>query len=132
MRDIEPDRPAAHEDHEDPERHGDHRVQADHEDLVERAAEAEDQEPEEEPDEEMAPRRFDSWRRRSAVGGMATGIALGLQEVFYPTKNEPVISAEAPGEPPDADDRLRVILDPDDPTKSIVLLPKADPPPSDG
>ena len=67
------------------------------------------------PDEsadEIPSRRFDAWRRRSAVGGMATGIALGLQEVFYPNKNEPVISAEAPGEPPDADDRLRVILDP--------------------
>jgi hypothetical protein len=85
----------------------------------------------EEPDDDIPSRRFDAWRRRSAVGGMATGIALGLQEVFYPNKNEPVISAEAPGEPPDADDRLRVILDPDDPTKSVVLLPKADRAPTD-
>jgi hypothetical protein len=77
--------------------------------------------------EEVPSRRFDAWRRRSAVGGMATGIALGLQEVFYPNKNEPVISAEAPGEPPDADDRLRVVLDPDDPTKSTVVVPKSHP-----
>ena len=76
---------------------------------------------------EIPSRRFDAWRRRSAVGGMATGIALGLQEVFYPNKNEPVISAEAPGEPPDADDRLRVVLDPDDPTKSTVVVPKSHP-----
>jgi hypothetical protein len=135
MRGIEPERPADHADHEDQEDLEDHGVQAGHEDPVDQAEGAEDQEPDQEPDEEpgeeMAPRRFDSWRRRSAVGGMATGIALGLQEVFYPSKNEPVISAEAPGEPPDADDRLRVILDPDDPTKSIVLLPKADRPPSD-
>ena len=95
-----------------------------------------DELPDDPAEDEIASRRFDAWRRRSAVGGMATGIALGLQEVFYPNKNEPVITAEAPGEPPDADDRLRVILDPDDPTKSIVLLPKpdlpkADQPPSD-
>jgi len=81
----------------------------------------------EESADEIAPGRFDAWRRRSAVGGMATGIALGLQEVFYPNKNEPVISAEAPGEPPDADDRLRVVLDPDDPTKSTVVVPKSHP-----
>jgi hypothetical protein len=84
--------------------------------------------------DEIPSRRFDAWRRRSAVGGMATGIALGLQEVFYPNKNEPVISAEAPGEPPDADDRLRVVLDPDDPTKSTVVVPKSHPvtpPPAD-
>ena len=83
-----------------------------------------------EPEDEVAPGRFDAWRRRSAIGGVATGIALGLQEVFSPNKNEPVISAEAPGEPPDADERLRVILDPDDPTKSVVLLPRRDQPPS--
>jgi hypothetical protein len=77
--------------------------------------------------DEIPSRRFDAWRRRSAVGGMATGIALGLQEVFYPNKNEPVISAEAPGEPPDADDRLHVVLDPDDPTKSTVVVPKSHP-----
>jgi hypothetical protein len=81
----------------------------------------------EESADEIPSRRFDAWRRRSAVGGMATGIALGLQEVFYPNKNEPVISAEAPGEPPDADDRLRVVLDPDDPTKSTVVVPKSHP-----
>ena len=34
--------------------------------------------------------------------------------------------ASVPGDPPDADDRLRVILDPDDPTKSIAIVP--DPP----
>ena len=38
--------------------------------------------------------------------------------------------AAVPGEPPDADTRLRVILDPDDPTKSIAVMPNspADPP----
>jgi hypothetical protein len=63
---------------------------------------------------------------------MATGVALGLKDIFYPTANEPVITAEAPGDPPDADERIRVILDPDDPTKSVAVMP-ADPapPPSD-
>lgn len=54
---------------------------------------------------------------------MATGLALGLRDVFYPGKNEPVLTAEAPGDPPDADERLRVILDPDDPSKSVAILP---------
>jgi hypothetical protein len=86
---------------------------------------------------DLPSRRFDAWRRRSAIGGLATGVALGLQEVFYPTDNEPVITAEAPGDPPDADQRLRVILDPDDPTKSMAILPAgpaaeppAEPPPA--
>ena len=50
--------------------------------------------------------RFDSWRRRTAVGGMATGLALGLQDIFHPSHQEPVITAEAPGDPPDANRRL--------------------------
>ena len=34
--------------------------------------------------------------------------------------------ASVPGDPPDADERVRVILDPDDPTKSVAIVP--DPP----
>jgi hypothetical protein len=59
------------------------------------------------------------------MGAIATGVALGLKEIFQPTNIEPVITAEAPGDPPDAEERLRVILDPDDPTKSVAILPKA-------
>jgi hypothetical protein len=69
------------------------------------------------------PRRFETWRRRSAVGAVATGIARGLQDVFYPKQDQPVIMAEAPGDPPDADRHVRVVLDPDDPTKSIAVFP---------
>jgi hypothetical protein len=50
-------------------------------------------------------------------------VALGLKDIFQPTNIEPVITAPAPGDPPDADERLRVILDPDDPTKSVAILP---------
>jgi hypothetical protein len=75
------------------------------------------------PPEDFPVRRFDSWRRRSAMGAIATGVALGLKEIFQPTNIQPVITAEAPGDPPDANNRLRVILDPDDPSKSVAILP---------
>jgi hypothetical protein len=65
------------------------------------------------------------------MGAVATGVALGLKEIFQPTRDEPVITAAAPGDPPDADERIRVILDPDDPAKSVAIMPKTpgtDPP----
>jgi hypothetical protein len=72
---------------------------------------------------------FDSWRRESALGAVGTGIARGLHAVFAPRADEVVIVAAVPGEPPDADQRLQVILDPDDPTKSVAVMPKAPPEP---
>jgi len=85
--------------------------------------------PEQEP-EDGATEGFDRWRKESAIGGIGTGIARGLQSVFGSPRQEIAIVAEVPGEPPDADTRLRVILDPDDPTKSIAVVPTqpADPP----
>jgi hypothetical protein len=68
-------------------------------------------------------RRFESWRRRTAVGALGTGFALALQDVFYPTDKDQVITAPAPGDPPDADERIRVHLDLDDPTKSVAIIP---------
>jgi hypothetical protein len=56
---------------------------------------------------------------------VGTGIAKGLQNVFAPTDNHQVIVAEVPGDPPDADERVRVILDPDDPTKAVAYVPKS-------
>jgi hypothetical protein len=78
--------------------------------------------------EEAPPAGFDRWRRESALGGVGTGIARGLQSVFAPPADEPVIVAAVPGDPPDPD-RLQVILDPDDPSKSVVIVP---PPHDDG
>jgi hypothetical protein len=74
---------------------------------------------------------FDTWRRESALGAVGTGLARGLQAVFAPPAHEIAIVAAVPGEPPDADQRLQVILDPDDPTKSVAIVPKtaADRPP---
>lgn len=51
-------------------------------------------------------------------------MALGLKEIFQPTNIEPVITAEAPGDPPDDENRLRVVLDPEDPSKSVAYLPR--------
>ena len=68
---------------------------------------------------------FDSWRRESALGAVGTGLARGLQAVFAPPADEIAIVAAVPGEPPDADQRLQVILDPDDPTKSVAIVPKS-------
>jgi hypothetical protein len=72
--------------------------------------------------EDGPPAGFDRWRRESALGNVGTGIARGLQSVFAPPADEPVIVASVPGDPPDPD-RLQVILDPDDPSKSIVIVP---------
>jgi hypothetical protein len=72
-----------------------------------------------------APEGFERWRKETAIGGIGTGIARGLQAVFAPPAHEIAIVAEVPGEPPDADTRVRVILDPDDPTKSIAVMPAA-------
>jgi hypothetical protein len=79
------------------------------------------------PDEagsEFGPEGFERWRRDSALGAVGTGIARGLQNVFAPPPNQPVIVVSVPGDPPDPD-RLQVILDPDDPSKSVALLPPA-------
>ena len=83
-------------------------------------------------DQDGAPEGFDRWRKDSAIGGIGTGIARGLQAVFAPPRDEGVIVAAVPGDPPDADTRVRVILDPDDPTKSIAVVPPTpDDPPSE-
>jgi hypothetical protein len=83
-----------------------------------------------ESDEEDDPAsdRFDRWRKESALGAVGTGIARGFHSVFAPRVDEVVIMASVPGDPPDADQRVRVVLDPDDPTKSVAIMPEpADP-----
>jgi len=78
------------------------------------------------PDESEDGGGFDSWRRKSALGAVGTGLARGLQAVFATPVDEVVIVASVPGDPPDAGDRVRVILDLDDPAKSVAIVP---PPP---
>ena len=65
---------------------------------------------------------FNDWRRRSAVGEMGTAIARGLGDIFAPSQNRQVVSAPVPGDPPDADQGFRVVLDPDDPSKSVAVF----------
>ena len=77
---------------------------------------------EDQPEDEAAA-GFDHWRKASAIGGIGTGIARGLQAVFAPPADEIAIVAAVPGEPPDADERVRVVLDLDDPTKSVAIMP---------
>jgi hypothetical protein len=82
-------------------------------------------EPDDDPIEvepEFEPAGFERWRRESALGTVGTGIARGLQNVFGVQQDEIVMVAPVPGGPPDPD-RLQVILDPDDPTKSVAVLP---------
>jgi len=67
---------------------------------------------------------FDHWRKESALGAVGTGVARGLHAVFGPPVDEVVIVASVPGDPPDASERVRVILDPDDPTKSVAIMPE--------
>jgi hypothetical protein len=74
-----------------------------------------------EPDDDRAA-GFDEWRRRSAVGEVGTAIARGLGAVFAPSENRQVVSAPVPGDPPDADQGFRVVLDPDDPTKAVAVF----------
>ena len=65
---------------------------------------------------------FDGWRRRSAAGEVGTAIARGLGAVFAPSESRQVVSAPVPGDPPDADQGFRVVLDPDDPTKAVAVF----------
>ena len=71
--------------------------------------------------EDTPPQGFERWRRQSAIGAVGTGIALGLQAVFAPPQDQPAIVASVPGDPPNPDG-LKVILDPDDPSKSVVIV----------
>jgi hypothetical protein len=87
------------------------------------AADSNPEEDAEQPDEDGGSAGFDRWRKASAIGGVGTGIARGLQAVFAPPADEIAIVAAVPGEPPDAGERVRVILDLDDPSKSVVIVP---------
>ena len=77
--------------------------------------------PLDDPDADEEPTGFDAWRR-SSVGEVGTAIARGLGAVFAPSENRPVVSAPIPGDPPDADQGFHVVLDPDDPSKSVAVF----------
>lgn len=74
------------------------------------------------------PSRMVRWSRGSAMGAVLTGMALGLQEVLEPRRDEPiVIEVDADGEPHDLP--IRLMLDPDDPRGSLCIVRRDPPPP---
>jgi hypothetical protein len=81
---------------------------------------------------ERGPRRTDQpvtkvsqWRRRSALGAVLTGMALGLQEVFDPEEERSiVIEVDADGEPLDLP--VDLFLDPDSPAGSLCIVHASD------
>ncbi len=74
------------------------------------------------------PSRVVSWSRSSALGAMMTGLALGLQEVLEPKRDQAiVIEVDADGEPHDLP--IRLLLDPDDPAGSLCIVRRDPPPP---
>lgn len=72
--------------------------------------------------------RVSQWRRRSALGAVVTGMALGLQEVFDPEEERSiVIEVDDDGLP--AELPVQMILDPDSPAGSLCIVHRADVPP---
>jgi len=67
------------------------------------------------------PPRVESWRRRSALGAILTGFALGLKEALEPKRDEPSIVAQVSGEPVD-DLPVAAHLDDMRPRDSIVTI----------
>jgi len=60
--------------------------------------------------------------RHTAVGSVLAAGLLGIRDVMEgrPEKEETVMEAEAPGAPPP--DGIELFLDPDDPTRSVVVI----------
>lgn len=72
--------------------------------------------------------RVSQWRRRSALGAVLTGMALGLQEVFDPEEERSiVIEVDEDGLPVDLP--VQMFLDPDSPSGSLCIVARPDAPP---
>src|SRR5215510_4120092 len=69
----------------------------------------------------VEPNRTERFRHTAAGTVIAAGL-LGLRDALEgrPQQEETVMEAEAPGAPPP--DGLELFLDPDDPTRSIVVI----------
>jgi hypothetical protein len=67
------------------------------------------------------PKRVETWRRRSALGAILTGFALGLKEALEPKREEPKIVAQVSGDPV-GDLPVEAHLDDMRPRDSIVTI----------
>jgi hypothetical protein len=67
------------------------------------------------------PPKVESWRRRSAMGAILTGFALGLREALEPERDEPGIVAQVSGEPV-GDLPVQAHLDDVSPRESVVTI----------
>jgi hypothetical protein len=102
------------EDHERHESHDDRDDRLEHVEQVDLDAPGADAEPFERPID-----RF----RRSTVGSVLAAGMLGLRDVLEPQKKEEAaIVSEAPTRPDDQ--RVRLLLDPEHPERSVVILRK--------
>lgn len=70
----------------------------------------------------VEPERPSERFRRTAVGTAVAAGLLGLRDALEgrPEQEETVMEAEAPGAPPP--DGIELFLDPDDPTRSVVVI----------
>lgn len=62
-----------------------------------------------------------NWRRRTAGGALLTGMAMGFQQVFEEKRDEPSITMETSGTPPD-DLAVEGTLDGLSPRRSVVKI----------
>jgi hypothetical protein len=62
-----------------------------------------------------------SWRRRTAGGALLTGMAMGFQQVFEEKRDEPSITMETSGAPPE-DLAVEGTLDGLSPRRSVVKI----------
>jgi hypothetical protein len=67
------------------------------------------------------PPKIESWRRRSAMGAILTGFALGLREALEPERDEPGVVAQVSGEPV-GDLPVQAHLDELSPRESVVTI----------
>jgi hypothetical protein len=67
------------------------------------------------------PKRVETWRRKSALGAILTGFALGLKEALEPKRDEPKIVAQVSGDPV-GDLPVEAHLDDMRPRDSIVTI----------
>ena len=72
--------------------------------------------------------RLSQWSRRTAIGAVLTGMALGLQEVFDPEEDRPIV-IEVDDDESLPDLPVQMILDPDSPRGSLCIIHRSHVPP---